>query len=88
MGNPASVKRKASEKRRKRFEDRLGPGAYLPKAEREKVNAAVAAAAAEDKAKQAERAKKAAANQAAKKAKRMAAKQAPKADAAPAAEGK
>ena len=42
MGNPASVKRKKTEKRRKKYEERLGPGAYLPKAEREKVNAAVA----------------------------------------------
>ena len=41
MGNPATVKRKATEKRRKRYEDRLGPGVYLPKAERLKVNAAV-----------------------------------------------
>jgi hypothetical protein len=39
MGNPASVKRKKTEKRRKRYEDRLGPGAYLPKDERLKVNA-------------------------------------------------
>lgn len=42
MGNPASVKRKKTEKRRKRYEDRLGPGAYLPKDEREKVNAEAA----------------------------------------------
>ena len=41
MGNPASVKRKKTEKRRKKYEERLGPGVYLPKAEREKVNAAV-----------------------------------------------
>jgi hypothetical protein len=87
MGNPASVKRKATEKRRKRFEDRLGPGAYLPKAEREKVNAALEKTAAEEKARLAERAKKAAANQAAKKAKRMAAKGQPQ-EKAPAAEGK
>lgn len=39
MGNPAMVRRKNSEKRRKRFEARLGPGAYLPKAEREALNA-------------------------------------------------
>ena len=31
MGNPAMVKRKKSEKRRKKYEQRLGPGAYLPK---------------------------------------------------------
>jgi colicin import membrane protein len=39
MGNPASVKRKKTEKRRKRYEDRLGPGVYLPKDERLKLNA-------------------------------------------------
>lgn len=39
MGNPASVKRKKTEKRRARYEKRLGPGAYLPKDERLKVNA-------------------------------------------------
>ena len=53
MGHPASVKRKLTEKRRKRHEDRLGPGAYLPKAEREKLHAAlekVAAAEAQAKA--------------------------------------
>jgi hypothetical protein len=38
MGNPAMVRAKKSEKRRKKFEQRLGPGAYLPKAEREKLN--------------------------------------------------
>jgi len=42
VGNPASVKRKKTEKRRKKYEARLGPGVYLPKEEREKVNAAVA----------------------------------------------
>jgi hypothetical protein len=41
MGNPASVKRKKTEKRRKKYEQRLGPGAYLPKEEREAVNAEV-----------------------------------------------
>ncbi len=41
MGNPASVKRKKTEKRRKKYEQRLGPGVYLPKAEREAVNAEV-----------------------------------------------
>lgn len=41
MGNPASVKRKKTEKRRKKYEQRLGPGAYLPKDEREAVNAEV-----------------------------------------------
>jgi hypothetical protein len=39
MGNPASVKRKKTEKRRKKYEDRLGPGVYLPKDERLKLNA-------------------------------------------------
>lgn len=50
MGNPASVKRKATEKRRKKYEQRLGPGVYLPKAEREAVNAAVEKHLAEKKA--------------------------------------
>ena len=39
MGNPASVTRKKTEKRRKRYEDRLGPGVYLPKEQREQLNA-------------------------------------------------
>jgi hypothetical protein len=52
MGNPASVKRKLKEKRRKRHEERLGPGAYLPKEEREKLNTELEKlAAAEEKAK-------------------------------------
>jgi hypothetical protein len=38
MGNPAMVRAKKTEKRRKKFELRLGPGAYLPKEEREKLN--------------------------------------------------
>jgi hypothetical protein len=50
VGNPASVIRKATEKRRKKYEQRLGPGAYLPKAEREAVNAAVEKHVAEKKA--------------------------------------
>lgn len=41
MGNPASDKRKKTEKRRKKYEERLGPGVYLPKEERLKVNAEV-----------------------------------------------
>ena len=49
MGNPASVKRKKTEKRRKRYEDRLGPGAYLPKEERLKVNAEMEKFAAAEK---------------------------------------
>jgi hypothetical protein len=39
MGNPAMVKRKKTEKRRKRYEQRLGPGAYLPKDQRLQLNA-------------------------------------------------
>lgn len=50
MGNPAMVKRKKTEKRRKKYETRLGPGAYLPKDERLKVNATVAKAEGEEKA--------------------------------------
>jgi hypothetical protein len=46
MGNPAMVKRKKSEKRRKKYEQRLGPGVYLPKEERLKFNAEVEKAAA------------------------------------------
>lgn len=53
MGNPATVKRKATEKRRKKYEDRLGPGVYLPKAEREAVNAEMAKFAAAEKERQA-----------------------------------
>jgi hypothetical protein len=49
MGNPAAVKRKKTEKRRKRYELRLGPGVYLPKEQREAVNAAVKKADAEAK---------------------------------------
>jgi len=51
MGNPAMVKRKNSEKRRKKYEQRLGPGVYMPKDERLVFNAAaekaIAAAVAE-----------------------------------------
>jgi hypothetical protein len=61
MGNPAMVKRKKSEKRRKKYEQRLGPGAYLPKDEREKYNAevmkAVEAAMKEKKERDAAKAK-------------------------------
>ena len=46
MGNPAMVKRKKSERRRKKYEQRLGPGAYLPKEERLAFNAEVEKAAA------------------------------------------
>ena len=48
MGNPASVKRKLTEKRRKRHEERLGVGAYLPKEERAKLQAALEKIAAEE----------------------------------------
>lgn len=69
MGNPAMVKRKNSEKRRKKYEQRLGPGVYLPKDERLAYNAeaekAIAAATAEkakyDAEKKAAKAKKKAA---------------------------
>lgn len=38
MGNPAGVKRKKREKRRAKFEQRLGgPLAYVPKADREEI---------------------------------------------------
>ncbi len=39
MGNPASVTRKKTEKRRKKYEARLGPGAYLPRESRLALNA-------------------------------------------------
>jgi hypothetical protein len=57
MGNPASVTRKKTEKRRKRYEDRLGPGAYLPKEQRLQLNAELEKLEAEAKA-QAEKVKK------------------------------
>ena len=40
------VKRKKTERRRKKYEQRLGPGVYLPKDERLKFNAEVEKAAA------------------------------------------
>jgi hypothetical protein len=40
MGNPAGVRRKQRLKRRKRYEQRLGPGAYLSKELREKLHQA------------------------------------------------
>jgi hypothetical protein len=66
MGNPASVKRKLKEKRRKRHEERLGVGAYLPKEERARLQAElekIEAAETKDKearvaARKAEKAKK------------------------------
>jgi hypothetical protein len=51
MGNPATVKRKKTEKRRKKYEQRLGPGVYLPKEERLKFNAEVEKAEAAAKKK-------------------------------------
>lgn len=51
MGNPASVTRKKTEKRRKKFEQRLGPGAYLPKEERAKLQAELDKLVAAQKAK-------------------------------------
>ena len=45
MGNPAGVKKKKREKRRKKFEDRLGPASYLPKEIRDQLNAELAKAA-------------------------------------------
>lgn len=61
MGNPATVKRKKTEKRRKKFEQRLGPAAYLPKAEREKVNAELVKHEEAEKVRKAAAAKKKAA---------------------------
>jgi hypothetical protein len=57
MGNPASVIRKKTEKRRKRYEQRLGPGVYLPKEQRLAVNEAVKKHEAEAKVR-AEKARK------------------------------
>lgn len=79
MGNPASDKRKATEKRRKRYEARLGPGVYLPKAERLEVNAEMEKFAAAEK----DRLAKAKVE---REAKRKAKKAAPKPAAAPAPE--
>lgn len=79
MGNPASDKRKKTEKRRARYELRLGPGVYLPKEERLAVNAAVAKDEAEAKER---KAKLAAEREAKRKAKKAAPK--PAAPATPA----
>jgi hypothetical protein len=57
MGNPAMVKRRKSERRRKKYEQRLGPGVYLPKEERLKFNAEVEQAAAAALKEKADRAK-------------------------------
>ncbi len=77
MGNPATVKRKATEKRRKKYEARLGPGAYLPKDEREKVNAEMAKFEVAEKERKAK-------VKVVREAKKKAKKKAPKAVAAPA----
>lgn len=58
MGNPAGVRKKKREKRRMKFEQRLGPAAYYPKEVRDEVNAEIAKAVAEEAAKKAEKAKK------------------------------
>ncbi len=79
MGNPASVKRKATEKRRKKYEDRLGPGVYLPKDEREKVNADMAKFATAETERKAKAQKE---REAKKKAKKAAPKAKPAAPAA------
>lgn len=42
MGNPAGMRKKKREKRRLKYEARLGPAVYLPKDERERINAAIA----------------------------------------------
>ncbi|VTR93858.1 unnamed protein product [Gemmata massiliana] len=78
MGNPATVKRKATEKRRKKYEQRLGPGVYLPKDERLKVNAEMEKFAAAEKERQA---KAKVEREAKKKAKKSAPKAAPAAPA-------
>jgi hypothetical protein len=46
MGNPAGMRRKKSEKRRAKFEKRLGVLAYMPKEQQVEVKAALAASAA------------------------------------------
>lgn len=46
MGNPAGDRRKKSEKRRAKFEKRLGALAYLPKDQQAEVKAAEAKLAA------------------------------------------
>ena len=58
MGNPAGDKRKLKEKRRKRHEQRLGPGAYLPKEDRTKLQAELDKLAKAEEQKKAQKAKK------------------------------
>jgi hypothetical protein len=52
VGNPASDTRKKTEKRRKKYEQRLGPGVYLPREERLKLNEELEKLAKEEKAAQ------------------------------------
>jgi hypothetical protein len=87
MGNPASVTRKKTEKRRKKYETRLGAGVYLPKDERLKVNEAVAKDEAAEKARLAQVVKDREARRAKKAAEKKAKAAAPPA-AAPAEEKK
>ncbi|QJW99998.1 hypothetical protein FTUN_7621 [Frigoriglobus tundricola] len=83
MGNPASEKRKKTEKRRKRYEDRLGPGVYLPKEQRLQLNTELEKLAVVEK-ERLEKVKKEREERRAKKAADKKAKPAP----APAAEAK
>lgn len=59
MGNPAGVKKKKREKRRAKFENRLGPAAYFPKDIREQVNAEIERAIEAEKAEKAKKPAKA-----------------------------
>jgi hypothetical protein len=77
MGNPASVIRKRTEKRRKKYEERLGPGAYLPKADRLALDAELEKLAAAEKIRLEQVKKDTVARQKAKKAKPPAAAAAP-----------
>jgi len=83
MGNPASATRKKTEKRRKKYEERLGPGVYLPKEQRLQLNAEMEKFAAAEKERLA-KVKKAREERRAKKAAEKKAKPAP----APTAEAK
>lgn len=49
MGNPAGVRRKKSEKRRAKFEKRLGILAYVPREIQEEYKKEIAKTAAEKK---------------------------------------
>jgi len=48
MGNPAGVRKKKREKRRLKFENKFQGLAYIPKALRDEVNAAIAREIAEN----------------------------------------